>query len=100
MSFESLPNEKIGVVGRTGAGKSSLLVALFRLTEVSGGSIYVDGINISNVPLPDLRFVIIGSIHTTRMKLMNSLPHSSYSSIFCNYQIGLTSPFTPVVLAQ
>ena len=47
--------ERIGVVGRTGAGKSSIMSALFRLVELSGGSISIDGINIAQVGLKDLR---------------------------------------------
>ena len=47
--------ERIGVVGRTGAGKSSIMSTLFRLVELSGGQISVDGVDIAKVGLADLR---------------------------------------------
>ena len=48
-------SEKIGICGRTGCGKSSLLKCLVRLIEIEDGSIEVDGLNIQEVPLHVLR---------------------------------------------
>ncbi|KAG8530148.1 uncharacterized protein KY384_005631 [Bacidia gigantensis] len=52
--------EKIGICGRTGSGKSSFILAIFRMIELHGGSISIDGIDIATVPRNEVRSRIIG----------------------------------------
>ncbi|KAK4161185.1 P-loop containing nucleoside triphosphate hydrolase protein [Cladorrhinum sp. PSN259] len=55
ISFSIGRNERVGVIGRTGAGKSSLTLALFRFLEARSGTIHIDGLDISKLKLCDLR---------------------------------------------
>ncbi|XP_076227007.1 multidrug-Resistance like Protein 1 isoform X2 [Nomia melanderi] len=55
LSFSVNGGEKVGIVGRTGAGKSSLTLALFRIIEAAGGQISIDDIDIAKLGLHDLR---------------------------------------------
>lgn len=51
INFVAEPRCKLGIIGRTGAGKSSILQALFRVHEINEGSILIDGVNIKKVGL-------------------------------------------------
>lgn len=55
VSFSIKPMEKIGIVGRTGSGKSTLMLALYRIIEPTSGRIIIDGIDIASIGLADLR---------------------------------------------
>jgi ATP-binding cassette, subfamily C (CFTR/MRP), member 1 len=55
LSFTISPGEKIGIVGRTGSGKSTMMLGLLRILEASGGSIEIDGMDISKLSLEELR---------------------------------------------
>ncbi|KAI8611877.1 hypothetical protein BC830DRAFT_624097 [Chytriomyces sp. MP71] len=55
ISAEIEAREKVGIVGRTGAGKSTLTLAFFRIVEPSGGSIVIDGVDTGKIGLDDLR---------------------------------------------
>lgn len=55
LSVDIKSRQKIGICGRTGAGKSTIMSALYRLNELADGNIFIDGIDISKIGLYDLR---------------------------------------------
>ncbi|XP_008059021.2 canalicular multispecific organic anion transporter 2, partial [Carlito syrichta] len=55
LSLHVRGGEKVGIVGRTGAGKSSMTLCLFRILEAAEGEILIDGLNVADIGLHDLR---------------------------------------------
>jgi ATP-binding cassette subfamily C (CFTR/MRP) protein 1 len=55
LTFTAMGGEKLGICGRTGSGKSSLFLALFRIVEPAGGSIKIDGVDVTTLGLHKLR---------------------------------------------
>ncbi|GAA5928190.1 hypothetical protein JCM1841_003816 [Sporobolomyces salmonicolor] len=87
VTFDVQPGERLGIVGRTGAGKSSLATALLRFTDPSSGRILVDGLDITKVCLDDLRQRITYLPQDPALfagKLKDNLdPFSEYSDHAC-----------------
>lgn len=55
LSFDVNPKEKIGIVGRTGSGKSTICISISRIVELFSGKVFIDGVDISKVNLNYLR---------------------------------------------
>jgi ABC-type multidrug transport system fused ATPase/permease subunit len=55
LSFRISAGERVGIVGRSGAGKSTITLALFRLIEIESGSILLDGVDLGSIGLADVR---------------------------------------------
>jgi ABC-type multidrug transport system fused ATPase/permease subunit len=77
ISMDVRGGEKIGIVGRTGAGKSTIMTALYRLVELSSGTVEIDGLDISKMGLRDLRSHI--SIIPQDPLLCKSRPYAKLS---------------------
>ena len=55
LTFSVQPGQKVGIVGRTGAGKSTICLSISRIVELFGGCIHIDGIDIAKLDLHELR---------------------------------------------
>ena len=80
ISFKILAKEKIGIVGRTGAGKSSLTLSLFRMIESAsdingGGYISIDGINIATLGLKKLRNALTIIPQVSKLSVVAKVSH-------------------------
>lgn len=74
LTFSIAAKEKVGIVGRTGSGKSSLFLALFRLMEIESGTVMIDGMDLKNLGLNQVRramsmipqdpFMFVGDVRT------------------------------------
>ncbi|KAH6923288.1 hypothetical protein HPB50_026412 [Hyalomma asiaticum] len=79
VTFTVNAREKVGIVGRTGAGKSSLVLALLRVLKSTGGRILIDNVDIATVPLSRLRtaITVIPQMFLICNQTHRFLPHSS-----------------------
>lgn len=86
--FSNSPGlNQIGIVGRTGAGKSSLTLGLFRIIEAAGGSIEIDGQTLADLGLHDVRgkLTIIPQVGAAPFGIAITYRQTAHNSIFCNW---------------
>ncbi len=98
LSFRIQPGENIALVGPTGSGKTTIIRLLCRLYEPQSGNIYLDGINIKDIPIKDLRrqlgvvlqdtFIFSGNV-ADNLRL-DSVVNNDELEVICR-DIGLTS---------
>ena len=112
------PGEKIGICGRTGSGKTSLMLSLFSMIELSNGSITIDGLDLSTLHKDDLRsrlngvpddpFFFPGSIRVNLNIEGNATDEQSWQALaqvgleeaLSSVQGGLDVEFKPEELSQ
>ncbi|KAH8681655.1 putative ATP-binding cassette transporter [Xylariales sp. PMI_506] len=98
VSFKLEPGKKLGICGRTGSGKSSLVGTILRLLELDSGSISIDGIDLATVPretirqqlvtIPQHPLILVGSL---RLNIDSHSEHPDSAVIHALERVGLWS---------
>ncbi|KAF1998927.1 P-loop containing nucleoside triphosphate hydrolase protein [Amniculicola lignicola CBS 123094] len=118
ISFAIPPGTKLGLCGRSGSGKSSLIATLLRLMDIESGSIIIDGIDVSTLPrqtvrsrliaLPQDPYVLAGTVRenvdpigkVSDREITSALRKVKLDHLVDNEDIGLNAKLNPDMLSQ